>query len=194
MPNQLLLMRQSQPTGGSSAGNDQGLGVHLLMPNVQQKWPLAEIGAGKVRHAVFSAESFGLLAHVLHQLRTQNALGKSREILDQRCHGKLPAGLVTFDDQRFQVGSRCVQRSGVSGASGPDDDDVASFAHGLSYDCRLDGQVPVLMHTAKVGLFLVARRFGSRLRHGFCAGFDFAALVTFANSSGTIAFTPNSAR
>ncbi len=104
--------------------------MHLLMPEMQQKRPLAEIGAGQVRHAVFGAEALGLLAHVFDQLRAQNSFGESGKVLDQRGDGELSARLVAFNDQRFQVGARGVERGSVSGASGPDDDDVASFAHG----------------------------------------------------------------
>ena len=135
---QLLLMRQAQPARRGAAGNDQSLGVNLLNAEMQQKRALAEIGAGEMRHAVFRAEAFGLLAHVLDQLRAQDAFGKSGKILDQRGHGELSAGLVAFDDQRLQVGARRVESGSVSGASGPDDDNVSSFAHGFSR-CRLDG-------------------------------------------------------
>ena len=123
-------MRQTQPARRSSAGNNQSLGVDLMNAQMQQKRPLAEIGAGEMRHAVFGAEAFGLLAHVLDQLRTQNAFRKSGKVLHQRGHRELSAGLVAFDDQRLQIGARRVESGSVSGASGPDDDNVSSFAHG----------------------------------------------------------------
>src|SRR5579862_4953328 len=96
---------------------------------MQQKWPLAEVRAGQVRHPVFGAETFGLLAHVLDQLRPENAFGKSWKIFDQRGHRQLTTGLVAFDNQRLQVGARRIERGSVSGTSGPDDDNVSSFAH-----------------------------------------------------------------
>ena len=99
---------------------------------MQQKRALAQVGAGQVRHAVFGAEALRLLAHVLDQFRSHDSFGKSGEILDQRGDRELSAGLVAFDDQRFQVGARGVKRGRVSGAAGPDDDDVANFAHVLS--------------------------------------------------------------
>ncbi len=97
---------------------------------MEHKRALAEVSAGEVRHAIFGAEAFRLLAHVFDELRAENALGKSGEVFDQCSHGKLSAGLVAFDDQRLQVGARRVKRGGVAGASRPDDDDFSGFAHG----------------------------------------------------------------
>ena len=132
MADQLLLVGQTQPARGGAAGDDQSLRVHLMLAEVKQKRTLAEIDAGEVRHAIFGAETLRLLAHVLDQLRAQNSFGKAGEILDQRGQRKLAAGLVAFDDQRFQVGARGVEGGGVSGTAGADDDDVAEFR---SYFC-----------------------------------------------------------
>ena len=101
-----------------------------MLADVKRERALAEVDAGEVTHAILGAEALRLLAHVLDQLRAQDSFGKSGKILDQRGQGELSAGLVAFDDQRFQVGARGVQGGGVSGASGPDDDYVSSFAHG----------------------------------------------------------------
>ena len=84
-----------------------------------------------MRHAIFRAKALRLLAHVLDQLRPHDSFRKAGEILHQCSHRKLPARLVAFDDQRFQVGARSVESGGVSGAPGADDDNIASFAHGL---------------------------------------------------------------
>jgi hypothetical protein len=125
----LLLVRQAQPSGGSATGNNQSAGVNLMNADVQQEWPLAQINAGEVRHAVFSAKTLGLLAHIFDELWTENALRKSGEVLNQRGERKLSAGLVAFNDQRLQVGARGVECGSVSGTSGPDDDNVSIFAH-----------------------------------------------------------------
>jgi hypothetical protein len=80
MPNQLLLVRQPKPPGRSAACDNQGLGMHNLMPHMQQKRPLAQIGARQVRHPVLRAEALCLLAHVLDQLRAHDSVGKSRKV------------------------------------------------------------------------------------------------------------------
>ena len=90
---------------------------------------VAEVGAGEVRHAVFGAKAFSLFAHVLDQLRSHDSFGKAGKIFHERREGELAPGFVTFDDKRLQIGASRVQRGGVSGAAGAQDDDVAGFAH-----------------------------------------------------------------
>jgi hypothetical protein len=51
--------------------------MNLMHADVQQKWALAQVDAGEMRHAVFGAEALRLLAHVLDQLRAENAFGEA---------------------------------------------------------------------------------------------------------------------
>src|SRR5579864_3133181 len=130
MSNELLLMRQTKPARRCAAGDDQSLGMHLMLADMQRERAMAEVDAGEMPHAVFRAEALRLLAHVLDQLRAKDTVGESGKILDQGGEGELAAGLVAFNNQRLQVGARGVESGGVSGASGPDDDYISSFAHG----------------------------------------------------------------
>ena len=132
MPNKLLLMRQAQPSGGRSAGDDEGQGVNLLMAHMKQEGPLAQIDARKMSHSVFRAETLRLLAHIFDQLRTQDSFRKARKVFYQGGHRKLATRFVALDHERFQVGARGVKCSGVSGASGTDDDDVSGIHKWLS--------------------------------------------------------------
>jgi hypothetical protein len=108
MADELLLVRQAQPSSRRTAGNNQSLGMNLMNSQMEQERPLAQVCTREMRHAVFGAETFGLLAHVLDELRAENALRKPGKILDERGHGKLSAGLVAFDNKRLQVGARRV--------------------------------------------------------------------------------------
>ena len=130
MSDQLLLVRQSQPSGRSATGNDERLGVDLLVADMQQKRTLAEIRAREVRHAIFRTEALRLLAHVLDELRPHDSFGESWKVLHERGHGELASGFMALDDKRFEVGTRGVERGSVAGASRPDDDDLSGFAHG----------------------------------------------------------------
>ena len=47
--------------------------MNLVLAHVQQKRPLAQIGAGHVAKHVLGAESLRLLAHVLDQFRPLNS-------------------------------------------------------------------------------------------------------------------------
>src|ERR1700722_1822589 len=161
--------------------------MNLLVAQMQQKRPLAEINASEMRHAILRAKTRGLLAHVLNQLRTQDALRKSGKVLDQRGQRKLPAGLVAFDDQRFQIGPGSVEGGGMSGAPGADDDDVARFAHMCEIgncSCRLDGRTQILMRQPYFGFAAI----------GLGVSFGFAVPEILANSPGTIFLTPSKLR
>ena len=104
MSDELLFMRQTQPSRRSSAGDNQRLGVdftdrpqkserkgHLLDP------PLVKLA---IRYRL---QSFSLLAHIFDELRTQYAFRKSGKILHQSGQRELSAGLVAFDDQRLSL-------------------------------------------------------------------------------------------
>src|SRR4030088_3362122 len=86
---ELLFVRQTQPTSRRSAGNNQRLGMHLVFAEMKQKRTLAKIGAREMPHSILRAEALCLLAHVLDQLRTENAFWKSRKVFDQRCKSQL---------------------------------------------------------------------------------------------------------
>ena len=67
---------------------------------------------------VFGAKACRLLLHVLDQLRTLNAIRKTRKVLHQRRHAELSTGLMTFDHERLQVGAGGIDSRRQSGASG----------------------------------------------------------------------------
>src|SRR5271170_3888835 len=145
---ELLLVGQPQPPGGSAAGDDERLRVHLVLAEMEQERALAEVGAGEVCHAVFGAETFRLLAHVLDQLRSHDSLWETGKIFHQRGERELAAGLVPFDQERLQIGACRVERGRVSGTAGTDDDDVASLAHDFALGVPLDCKFQISMHDA----------------------------------------------
>ena len=129
--NQLLLVRQPEPACRRAAGDDQCSSVNDSWTDVQFERALAEIDAGHVAVFIFGAKARRLLAHVLDQFRSLNALGKAGKVLHQRGERELSPGLVAFEHQRFQVGARGVERGGVSGTAGAHDDNVADVFHRL---------------------------------------------------------------
>src|SRR5258708_24400104 len=107
-----------------------------MFSEMEQKRTLVKIGACEMSHSILRAKALCLLAHVLDELRTQNAFRKAREIFDQRCKSQLSTRLVPLDDQRLQVRTLGIESSSVAGASGCRYDGITSFAHGLFYDCN----------------------------------------------------------
>ena len=176
MADQLLLVRQAQPARGGTAGDDQCLGVNNVVSQMQCERPLAQVRAGQVRHAILRAKTFGLLAHVFDELWPHDSVGKSRKVLDERGHGKLATRLVSFNDERLEIGARGVESSRVSGASGADDDYVSSFAHEcFSYvdwmaKFRFRCKLPLSVEIPTALLFLFSggfSHFGIRRGFGF---------------------------
>src|ERR1700733_5643169 len=70
----------------------------------------------------FGSEFFGLPVHVHDQLRTINALGETRKILNQSGARELTAWLSTFQDERIQVCARGINRSRQACTTGADND------------------------------------------------------------------------
>jgi hypothetical protein len=94
---------------------------------------------------VFGAEVLGLFLDVFDQIRTLDAFREAGEIFDEGGDGKLAAGLVSGDDERFQVCSRGVDRRCVSGAAGAQND---QFVHGNPHRNKAAG----------LGWFIAGRR------------------------------------
>ena len=91
---------------------------------------LAEIDADHMAGLVFSAKASCLLAHVVDEFRALDAVGKTGEVFDQRGEGQLPAGFVSLDDERAEVGASSINGRSQSRTSRADDDDIANiFGH-----------------------------------------------------------------
>src|SRR5271157_2400790 len=142
MADQRLLVRQTKPPRRSSAGNDQRAGqqgfaaetyLDRLLAAVGRL--LAEVHLHHVTGFVLRAEASRLLTHVLDELRPLNSLGKAGKIFHQRGDGELTSRLVALDDQRTEIGARCVERRSQPRTSGANDDDIANiFLHGSRFD------------------------------------------------------------
>ena len=76
-------------------------------------------------HPKIGAETRRLQLHILNQLRTLDAFGPAGKVFHQRGDRELAAGLVTFNDQRLEVGARGIDRRCKSGTAGAEDDGVA---------------------------------------------------------------------
>ena len=65
----------------------------------------------------------GLLQHLLHQPRTLDGIGEARIVLDIGGDHQLAALLQAGDEHRLQHGARGIDRGGVAGRAGTDDED-----------------------------------------------------------------------
>ena len=113
---------------------------------VQQKGPLREVGRDQMGHAELRAKAGGLLLHVLDELGTLNAVGPAGKVLHQRGDGKLAAGLVALQNQRFQIGARGVDSCGEPGAAGAQNDCVTNVVCHDLYLCIFDSRAKAWIH------------------------------------------------
>ena len=134
-----LLGGQAEPAGRGTAGDDEGAGVDFLVAvaEVEQEGVLAEVGGDEMAEAEFGAEARGLLAHVLDELGPLDALGKAGEVFDQGGDGELATGLVSFEDERLEVGARGIDGGGESGAAGAEDDGIENSIRHVRFPCYL---------------------------------------------------------
>ena len=66
----------------------------------------------------------GLLLHLLHQPRALDDIGKARIIFDVGGDGELAARLDALDQHGFKHRPRGIDRSGIAGRAGTDNDDL----------------------------------------------------------------------
>ena len=78
------------------------------------------------RSRMVGAESLRLLAELLHQLRTLDALGEAGVVLDVGGDHQLPHRHVARDHERLEVGPSGVDGGGEAGRPGADDRDLAA--------------------------------------------------------------------
>ncbi len=157
-----------------------------FLAQIQGKGTFAKVGTDHVAKLVLRPKAPCLLAHVLDQLGPLNALGKSREIFHQGGKRQLASGFMTFEHQRFQVGTGRVERRSVTGAARPDNDDVANVLHKFRSNDASELRWPDSDLDASVALrhryfFFTAGFFAE---DGF--GLASATPPSRANSSGTV--------
>lgn len=75
------------------------------------------------------AEFFGLLAHVVCEGESVDAVGKSGEVFNVGGDGELSAGLSALDDEGAEICAGGINAGGETGASGADDDEIFDGRH-----------------------------------------------------------------
>jgi hypothetical protein len=75
-------------------------------------------------HLQVGAESQRLFAHLVHQFRTHDSGPEAGEVLHLGGGHEGAAEVGSLEDEGFEFGARGVDRRGVAGRAGSDDDDV----------------------------------------------------------------------
>src|SRR5215204_5847362 len=85
-----------------------------------------QIDDGYVVGRKFSTEARRLPPQRVHQIRAENSLRKTGKVFDvSGVHQGATGRDRTFEDERAEVGSSGIDRCGVTGRTGSDDDDIA---------------------------------------------------------------------
>ena len=124
MADELLLIGQAQPAGGSAGRNDQGAGFQPFALHIEAEGAGGKIGIEHGAVQEFGAEILRLLLHVFHQVRAVDAFRKTGEIFHQGGERELAAGLMPAHDQGLEIGAGGINGGRVTGTPGADDDDV----------------------------------------------------------------------
>ena len=113
---ELFFVFQAQPLGRGTAGDDDAFRFDPISVDLE---PMMSFGGFKFFELGVhepSDEFLRLFVHIHDQLRPVNAIGKSREILDERSCRQLTARFSTLKDEGSQVGPCGVNCSRQSGA------------------------------------------------------------------------------
>ena len=90
----------------------------------QPERPPRKIELGDEIDDDLGADMVGLLLHLLHQPGALDDVGEAGIVLDLGGDGELAAGLDARDQHRLQHGAGGIDRGGVTGRPGTDDDDL----------------------------------------------------------------------
>ncbi len=107
---QLLLSWHAQPLSGGSRGDDHRVGCVFIGTHLQLEGPFREVDLCHIDLTHPRAEPLGLLPEVIHQLRAHDPIGESRVVLHVCRDHELATGGDSFEDERFEVRSRRIQR------------------------------------------------------------------------------------
>ena len=141
------LLLETQQLGPGAGRDDDRVGLvaapHLV---VQDEGSLVRLDRLDVlERDALGAEAFRLGLKALHQLGAHDALREARIVLDVGRDGELAAGLHTLEDDGLEAGARGVERGGVAGRTGSDDDEVVDHGSGILGPrrgrCRCDWKV-----------------------------------------------------
>ncbi len=86
-----------------------------------------QVDGDQMRNLKFGAESCRLALHVFDQFGTLDAFGPAWKILHQRGNRELAARLVALQHKRLEIGAGSVDGGCQAGASGAQNNGIASF-------------------------------------------------------------------
>ena len=129
MAHQQRLGRQPEQLRGGAGRDDDRVRLERRVGGTHDERPASEVHRHNVLGDHVRAEALRLLAHRLHQLGAEHGIDEARIVLDVRGEHQLTARLHAADHQRRQVRARRIDRRGIAGGAGADDDHLTSRRH-----------------------------------------------------------------
>ena len=118
---ELLFRGQPQIHGRSACGNDQGITGVLAGIAFQFEGALAQFDRMNMVKHHFGLEAAGMLLKAGHQFRTHHAINVCRPVIDLGGGHQLSSLGQPRNQHRLQVGAGGVDRRGVAGRTGTED-------------------------------------------------------------------------
>ena len=133
-----LLGRQAEPSRLRAGREHHGFGeIHRAGIQRQPERPLRAVERGHDVGDDLRADMRRLLLHLLHQPGALDDVGETRIVLDVGGDGELAARLDALDQHRFEHCACRIDRSGITGRTGSNNDE-------FGMDRRGHGNVPML--------------------------------------------------
>ena len=121
---EFFFTRNSREARGCPGRDDDRFGENHAVAAEKFARHRGEIDPVDERLFETGAKARGLLAHVLGELETIDAVGKTGEVFDFAGRRELTAGEWSLEYERAEAGTASVDGRSKAGASGADDDDV----------------------------------------------------------------------
>ena len=108
-----------------AGGDDQRVAGVVAGVAAQRERPLAEVDRVDVVEDDLGVEALGVLQEALHQVRALHAVDVGRPVVDVGGGHQLAALRDAGDQHRLEVGAGGVDRGGVAGRAGAEDQQAA---------------------------------------------------------------------
>jgi len=119
-----LLRGQAQVLGRGAGGDDQRIAGVLAGIADQPQRTLVELHRVDVVEDHLGAEALGVLLEARHEVRPLHPVGIGRPVVDVGGRHQLPALGQAGDQHRIQVGAGGIDRGGVAGGAGAEDQEA----------------------------------------------------------------------
>ena len=132
LAHELLFGLDAEILGAGAGGDDQRIAGVFAAVALEAERAARQIGRVDMVEDDLGLEALGMRLHARHQVRTHQAVGIARPVVDLGRRHQLAALLQAGDQHRLEVGAGGIDGGGVAGRAGTEDQQLAVLrgAHG----------------------------------------------------------------